>query len=144
MTVTVTASVFPDSVLEHMAHWLGVFAAEWHQDIPLKLHTGQLEKGTGAPQWHPEFARWLSGNRGEGPRNPEGRLRVTRAMRALRKEAPRQYEVLYRIMVLGESIESTTTWLNARAIRGGHPERYRRGDTLAILQASIDWVEHYY
>ncbi len=65
-------------------------------------------------------------------------------MRGLRKVAPRQYEVLYRIMVNGESIETTTSWLNARAIRGGHPERYRPGDTLVILQSSINWVEHHY
>jgi len=130
-----------------MVHWLGVFAAEWHEEIPLKIHNRQVDHA-GAPQWSDEFARWLTRDRPEDDhgrrRNPEGRLRVTRAMRSLRKEAPRQYEVLYRIMVLGESVRSTTVWLNARAIRGGHPERYRPGDTLAILQSSIDWVEAHY
>lgn len=136
------AAVFPDSVLSHMVHWLGVFASEWHQELPTRIHSRSVDRG-GAPQWHAEFARWISGERNY-ERNPEGRLRVTRAMRDLRKHAPRQYEVLYRIMVLGESIEGTTAWLNARAERGGHPERYRTGDTLAILQSSIDWVEHHY
>lgn len=142
MTVVAATSVFPDVVLEHLAHWLSVFSAEWHQELPMQIHGRQLDKG-GAPQWHPEFARWLT-REGTGSRNPEGRLRVTRAMRALRRQAPRQYEVLYRIMVNGESIESTTAWLNNRAIRGGHPERYRPADTLVMLQSSVDWIEHHY
>lgn len=135
--------MFPEPVLAHLAHWLSVFAAEWHQEIPLKIHDRRIDDG-GKPQWHPEFARWLTRTGSLGPRNPLGRLRVTRAMRDLRRVAPRQYEVLYRIMVVGESVESTTIWLNARAIRGGHPERYRLGDTLAILQSSVDWIEHHY
>ena len=135
-------AVFPEPVLAHLAHWLSIFAAEWHQDVPLQIHTKQLEKGTGAPQWAPEFARWITGR--SNSQNPDGRLRVTRAMRSLRQVAPRQYEVLYRIMVLGDSVASTTAWLNNRAIRGGHPERYRIGDTLAILQSSVDWVEAHY
>lgn len=143
MTQAVTAQVFPEAILSHMAHWLSVFAAEWHQEIPTKIHQRGIDRA-GAPQWSPEFARWLTGSTGGQPRNPEGRFRVTRAMRLLRREAPRQYEVLYRIMVLGESVEGTTNWLNNRAIRGGHPERYRTGDTLAILQSSINWVEAHY
>lgn len=143
--MTTAAAVFPESVLEHMAHWLSIFAAEWHEELPRRIHNRALDNG-GAPQWSPEFARWLS--RDDAPdgarRNPEGRLRVTRAMRSLRKEAPRQYEVLYRIMVNGDSVQSTTVWLNERAIRGNHPERYRLGDTLAILQSSINWIEHHY
>lgn len=123
-----------------MAHWLSVFSKEWHSEVPLKIHVAQLDR-SGTPRWSPEFAQWISGKQ-RGP-NPD-RFRITTAMRNLRRVSPRQYEVLYRIMVLGESIESTTNWLNARAIRGGHPERYRRGDTLAILQSSIDWVEHHY
>lgn len=141
------ATVFPESVLQNMAHWLGVFAAEWHQELPQRIHGRAIDRA-GAPQWTDEFARWMTRDDAEGAygrrRNPEGRLRVTRAMRALRKEAPRQYEVLYRIMVNGDSIASTTVWLNERAIRGGHPERYRTGDTLAILQSSIDWIEQHY
>lgn len=142
MTQAVGAQVFSESVLTHMAHWLSVFATEWHQDIPTKIHGRGVDRG-GAPQWTPEFARWMTSS-GNNPRNPDGRLRVTRAMRGLRKIAPRQYEVLYRIMVLGESVTGTTVWLNNRAIRGGHPERYRKGDTLAILQSSINWVEAHY
>jgi hypothetical protein len=142
--VTVVATqVFSDPILAHLAHWLSIFAAEWHQDLPMHIHTRAIDSA-GAPQWHEEFARWLTRDGYNNPRNPDGRLRVTRAMRLLRKAAPRQYEVLYRIMVLGESIESTTAWLNARAIRGGHPERYRQGDTLVILQSSVDWIEYHY
>lgn len=140
-------AVFPPDVITKMSHWLEIFAGEWHQELPQKLHGRELDD-MGAPQWHPEFSRWLlrheTREERHGHRNPDGRLRVTKAMRGLRKEAPRAYEVLYRVMVLGASIESTTQWLNERAIRGGHPERYRNGDTLAIVQAGCHWVEHHY
>ena len=128
-----------------MARSLTMFKLEWHQEVPRQIHSREVDKG-GAPQWSPEFAKWIT--RDDKPdgqkRNPDGRLRLTRAMRSLRKEAPRQYEVFYRIMCLDDSVEATTAWLNNRAIRGGHPERYRLGDTLAILQSSVDYVEHHY
>lgn len=136
-------AVFSSDVMRDMVHWLSVFRIEWYQEVPQRLHSRDIDDG-GAPQWHPEFLYWLTRNKHSQQRNPAGRLRVTQAMRSLRKVAPRQYEVLYRIMVLNDSVEATTQWLNERAIRHGHPERYRKGDTLAILQAGVDWVSHHY
>jgi hypothetical protein len=139
--------VFPQAVVAHMIHWLDVFATEWHQDMPLKVHTSALDD-SGSPQWHPEFARWLlrteTSEERQGQRNPDGRLRVTKAARSLREHSPRVYEVFYRIIVLGHTVESVSQWLNDRAIRGGHPERYRNGDTLAMLQAACHWIEQNY
>jgi hypothetical protein len=135
--------VFPDTVMRQTVHWLAVFAEDWHSEIPRRIHSREIDDG-GAPQWHAEFARWLTRNHNSGYRNPDSRLRLTRAMRYLRKISPRSYEVLYRVMALGHSLESVTQWLNERAIRGNHPERYRRGDSLAILQSGVDFVCHHY
>ena len=75
---------------------------------------------------------------------PENRLRTTRALRRLRKVAIREFEVVYRVMVLGNSIEDTTIWLNARAERNGIPlpigksVHYSEKDTSCILLSGVD------
>lgn len=132
----------PQDVLQTTAQRLAVFSAEWRRDIPTKLHTGSLDAG-GAPELHPEFMRWLTANQ-NAPRNTEGRMRLTMAMRRLRTEGPREFDVVYRIMATGSSIAETTEWLNARAIRGGHPERYTEKDTTMILISGVDKLAHWY
>ena len=96
------------------------FAREWRREAPLKMHSGTALGLDGDPQWHPDFDRWVGAIGGGGAHhsNPEGRLRLTRAMRQLRTVAPREYDVIYRVMVLGEDPEKTMYWLNDRAIRG--------------------------
>lgn len=133
----------PQDVLNVTAQRLSYFAAEWSRDTPSQVHDGSLDAG-GAPQLHPDFMRWLTAPAGQQPRNPDGRLRLTRAMRMLRREGPREFDVVYRIMVAGSSIQETTDWLNDRAIKGGHPERYSLKDTTMILIAGIDKVAHWY
>jgi hypothetical protein len=139
------ASILTDSVLAQTARHLAVYAADWQTEVPSRIHSGAVDAG-GAPEWHPEFARWLTRTdrphdpRDDRYRNPENRLRVTRAMRAIRRAAPREYEVVYRVMCLGDTVASTTRWLNERAIRGGHPERYRQKDTIAILVCGVSKI----
>jgi hypothetical protein len=146
--VTVTAGLgLPDAVLNSTSRWLAQFAAEWHSDIPMRIHSRETDRG-GTPAYTHDFARWLTRSdipdAGSYRRNPESRMRVTRAFRALRKIAPREYEVLYRVMVLGESLRGCTEWLNARAIKGGHPERYVIKDTICIIVSGIDKMQHWY
>lgn len=73
-------------------------------------------------------------------RNPEPRVRTTRAFRKLREKFPREYEVLYRTAILDIPIDTTVTWLNDRAIRNDKPERYTMRDTLLILFIAADKV----
>jgi hypothetical protein len=62
--------------------------------------------------------------------------------------AVREYEVLYRVLVLGERLEETTRWLNARAERNAVPfpphrpsgPHYTQKDTLALVIAGIDYA----
>jgi hypothetical protein len=58
-------------------------------------------------------------------------------MRNLRKVAPREYDVMRRAFT-GESVEQISEWLNERAIRGGHPERYSLKDTVVLLASGAD------
>jgi hypothetical protein len=81
----------------------------------------------GTPEWHPEFSRWLGvdyygkSSDQKWADNPEPRVRTTRAFRKLRKKAVREFEVCYRIIILGEAIEGTCDWLNERAARNDIP-----------------------
>lgn len=137
------------------AEHLRVYANDWVGEIPMHIH--QSEKITlgrdGTPAWHPDFARWLSRSglmdwEGRGQRNPEERLRTTRAMRRLRRESIREFEVTFRVMVLGDGIANTTVWLNERAIRNGKEGpthgRYTPRDTLALLVGGIDKIHHWH
>lgn len=80
----------------------------------------------------------------------EAHLRTTRAMRKLRKFAVREYEVLYRILILDDSIEGVTVWLNERADKNhiplpvGKPDHYTERDTWALFIAGVDFVRQSY
>jgi hypothetical protein len=120
-------------VLDHTSKWMVAFREQWHEETPLKLHSREFD-GAGNPQWHPEFAAWLQGV----GKNSERRARLTSAMRHLRKKSIREYEVAYRMIVLGEPIERTTAWLNERAIRNGVKDRYEIADTQVIIVSAVD------
>jgi len=69
----------------------------------------------------------------------EGDPAIALAFKMLRKASIREYEVLLRAL-LGESLDQIAAWLNARSIRGGHPERYSLEDATTIWVAAIDKV----
>jgi len=151
---TLGAMTFPNEVLESTGYWLGRFAADYRAESPSRIHNREIADD-GSPQWHPDFLRWLTAREViDTPRpdvpTPEQRLRTTRAMRRLRKEAVREYEVIYRVMVLGEPIEETTVWLNDRAKRRaialptGRTVHYRTKDTVAIVVSGIDKLRIYW
>ena len=108
-------------------------------ETPLRIHTRDTGND-GAPAWHHDFADWLDGTTSNKVRNPERRLRTTRAFRRLRRACVREYEVLYRMIVLGDSIDQVTDWLNERSIRNGKDDRYRRETVLILVISGIDKV----
>lgn len=118
------------------------FFSVWQEELPTRIHQRAFDDG-GAPQWHPDFALWMS--RGEVPdkvwrEQPETRVRATRAFRKLRYQSPREYEILYRTAILRIPLSETMEWLNDRAIRNGHPERYGESDVLLYLVVATDKV----
>jgi hypothetical protein len=148
------SSQFPRSVLKDTGYWLARFSSNYRGEAPNRIHNREIADD-GSPQWHPDFARWLTAKEVIDTPRPdqpteEKRLRTTRALRRLRKEAIREFEVVYRVMVIGERIEQTTRWLNERAIRNniplgeGRSEHYREKDTIAIIVSGVDKLRNWY
>lgn len=131
---------FPAQVLAETKQWGTYFGSEWARDFPEEIHEARLGED-GRPRWQGEFSRWLT----NGP-DEEQRHRTTRVMRKLRHVAPREYEVAYRAMVLGESFEEITRWLNQRAQRNsiplppGRPVHYRVKDAIALFICAIEFA----
>jgi hypothetical protein len=138
--------LFPDHVMRDTAEWASYFAADWRMELPDRLHT-TVVAADGTPAWTQDFERWLTGQRIYTRRNDDQRRRTTQVMRKLRNVSPREYEVLYRMLVLGDSVEQTTTWLNERAQRNeiplprGREVHYRTKDTLALMIAGITFAK---
>ena len=135
------APFFASSVIKEAAHWGTFLGAEWIRDFPDRLHDQGLVPDGTPQRWSAEFSKWLEGAADEGNRG-----RTTRVMRKLRRVAPREYEVMYRAMVLGDSFESITAWLNERAIRNNIPlpanrsVHYRIKDAVALFIAGVDYA----
>jgi hypothetical protein len=142
------ATQFPSAVLQSTGYWLAKFSSDYRGETPSKIHNGEISDD-GSPQWHPDFSRWLTAREVINTPRPDvpteqQRLRTTRAMRRLRKEAIREFEVIYRVMVFNERVDDTTKWLNERAIRNaiplpeGRDVHYRTKDTIAIIISGVD------
>jgi hypothetical protein len=137
--------------METTAYWATQFAADWRNEMPLRIHSSEIA-ADGSPEWHPDFAKWMMKAEGRWGRNTEQRLRTTRVMRRLRRVAVREYEVLYRVLVLHERLEETTSWLNERAQRNAVPfpthrpegPHYTSRDTLTIFIAGIDYCRAFW
>ena len=136
----------PDDVLRRTARLMDEYATYWNMELPLRIHTLEAADD-GAPQWHSDFARWLTrtdGSDGQWRDNPEARVRTTRAFRKLRKHHVREFEVLYRVAILGHSVTEASQWLNDRAYRNAKPERYAREDVIWMLVVAVDKVSAWF
>lgn len=153
MAEALTLKVKP-SDLQQTAQWLQFFADEWMNEVPLNVHSRAVDDGhgLGGLAFHADFIRWL------GPickcntciqeekkrRNSDSRTRTTKAFRKLRKVAPREFDVLYSLCVLRNSINGTAEFLTARAIRLDKPERYNRAGVLLLAISGVDKLRSYY
>lgn len=139
--------------LHYTALWCRIIADDWKIEVPLKLHRSHGDYAVdGTPEWTKEFADWLERDRHEdrsredrGPyQNSPQRIRTTRALRKLRKQAPQEFLVIYDLAVLNPitsdtnlpvALSAVARRLNERAITKGYPERYTR-ETVEILAFS--------
>ena len=153
MAETVALNIKP-SDLQQTAQWLQFFADEWMGEVPLNIHARAVDDGhgLGSPAFHADFIRWL------GPicscpacfetdkrrRNSDSRTRATKSFRKLRKVAPREFDVLYSLCVLRNSINGTADFLTERAIRLEKPERYNRAAVLLLAISGVDKLRSYY
>lgn len=140
-----TEAPFPREALEETLKWGEWFAGEWRRDAPPTQTHASVLSDDGTPQWTSAFSGWISNAPGE-----EGRHRTTTVMRRLRRIAPREFEVLLRTLLQGESIENTTKWLNERAqlhdipLPSGRAVHYRTKDTVALMMAGIAFAQAYW
>ena len=131
--------MLPGRVLETTQTRLLQYAREYHGEVPVRLHTRELDRG-GAPNWHAGFSAWLAGVRPHMDGSKVDKARVARAMRILRKTCPREADVVYRALVLGHGPEEIQAWLNDRASAGGHPERFSLKDAVVLIVSGIDKI----
>jgi hypothetical protein len=136
--------------LQRTARWGAYFAETWAVEAPVRIHSSAIGDD-GSPRWHPDFERWLTMEEGKkGDRRPEEQLRTSKVMRRLRRVAIREYEVLYRMLIMRATVEETATWLNQRAtdngipLPAGRPVHYRDKDTVALLVSGVAWALHYW
>lgn len=125
---------------------LSMYRTHWMGEVPLRIHSRDTGND-GAPAWHKDFSRYLFASEMDDNRwrdHSDHRIRTTRAFRRLRKHNPREYEVLYRVCVLGNPILDTMLWLNQRAIAGNHPERYSENDVIWYLVVATDKVNSWW
>lgn len=126
-----------EAQLQHTGTWLGHFRKTYHEGVPLRIHVRELDLD-GKPDWSSGMRQLMTATdrRETGPES--GKVRLRRAMKRLRNRSIREYEVVYRVMVSGETVGQVTQWLNERAERGGHPERYTPAQTTVIVFAAVD------
>ena len=134
---------FSDATMQQTAQWVAWFSSAWKPDAPMHIHP-DATAADGEKEWHPDFAKWLS--------DDEISKRTSKVMRKLRRRAVREYEVCYRILVLGDRLDATTVWLNERAERNHIPyppqrpegPHYTRKDALALLIAGLTYAKQYW
>jgi hypothetical protein len=65
-------------------------------------------------------------------------------MRKLRRASPREYDIAYRALILGQSFAEIRTWLNERATRNriplpeGRSVHYTERDTVALFLCAME------
>jgi hypothetical protein len=137
---------FPDEVMRDTAQWVEWFSASWRKETPphpMKIHSAALAED-GTHEWHPDFAKWLT--------DDERKARTRKVMRRLRRTSVREYEVCYRVCVLGERLDQTAEWLSERASRNDIPlppyrpegPHYTRKDAMALLIAGLAFAKQYW
>ena len=123
----------PADLLNDAAQW-AQFLEGWARLVSHTDHPAQQ-------RWRDEIEHWT-----EISIPAESRDRAVRVMGKLRHAAPREYDVLYRALVIGESFEEIAQWLDTRAKRlgislpEGQTEHYVVKDATALFVAGVFYV----
>jgi DNA-directed RNA polymerase specialized sigma24 family protein len=123
--------------INRMLLWAKEFSRSWHLDIPMRIHSREIGED-GAPQWHPEFAAWISSDVKEEKRS---RQRTKKAFRKLRDASPREFDAVYLYCVKGLSVPEIAAAMSQRAITRSLPDRYDEDSVLLLLYSGIDMLE---
>lgn len=153
-------AAIPVKDLHRAAFWLRGLSQDWRGDVPLKLHESRGRRTPeGTLPFSSDFVAYVGfiecgkpgciecrkeRQREREWRNPEPRLRATRAFRKLRKVAPREFDVLYLYCVQRQTVSAITIALNERAARLDKEDRYSNVSVILLLLSGIDKVLHWY
>ena len=133
-----------DDLLERTSRSIQFFRPELDEELPRRIHQRALA-ADGSPQLTGEFISWLQRGTGFDPNaHPlDAPLRLKRAMRMLRGVAPREHDVVWRVL-RGDDVKTIHKWLNDRAESLGRPERYSEKDTLVLIVSGVDKLALWY
>lgn len=128
--------------MTRFAKWGTYFAKTWSTAI---IRDDQ-EKSE-ACDARPDFSQWIQCCETFKDRYADEEIdRTMQVMKRLRRRSIREYEVMYRFYIVGESISQATAWLNERArlndipLPEGRSQHYREKDTMALLVAGTEWA----
>ena len=140
--------------MRHTAEVIREITLEWQRETPLQIHSNVLE-GNGF-QYHPDFIAYIERtcrvkgcvdpNCTHGLRviHPDRRVRVTRAFRLLRNEAPREFDALYMVCRHGYTLVEIAARLNGRAERIGKGDRYSTDGVRVLVMSGAHKIEQWW
>ena len=128
---------FDPATLEQALYWGRLMALEWQKTHP--------DAVAGEGEWAKQLSDWITSS------GYSDDTRTTRVMKRLRRVSPREYEVVFRAMIMGQSFAQITDWLNERAARNEIPlpegkdgKHYVERDAVALFLAGIEFARTYY
>jgi hypothetical protein len=107
-------------------------------EVPIRIHSRETDAG-GAPEWHTSFERWIDAERDMTRRQDRfyesdkkmNTARLKRALRQLRRLAPREYDALYLMLALGYTWHGAREKMNGDCLTRGQAE-YSEADFLVL------------
>ena len=160
MTIVATmgrqAAPSPDepSILEHTARLIREFQLDWQREVPGQIHGNGFDT-SGIPEWHPDFIAYiertckkrgcydLNCRHGMKVLHPDARVRVSRAFRRLRRDAPREFDALYLVTRYNLTLDEVAGRLNERAVRLAAEQRYSREGILVLVVSAAHKIEQW-
>lgn len=146
----------PHAHISQLNMFMKDIQSEWRREIPQRINTHETDQGhgLGGPAFAPEFVSYVGflecskpgcgicakeRKKLHAPSNPESRIRATKALRKLRRVAPREFDAVYSVYMLGQSVEEVAERLTARG-----REVYGTAEVLVLLMSGVDKVIHFW
>ena len=106
--------------------------------VPIRIHSRETDAG-GAPEWHPAFSKWIDAERDLTKRSDrfyesdkkQHTSRMKRALRQLRRLAPKEHDAMYLMIALGYTWYGALAKMNDDNVARGKPE-YTEAEFLVL------------
>lgn len=143
----------PPSKLREWNHFIGQIRLDWNGEVPTRIHKHEIDTA-GNPEFDDAFVSYIGYLFCQDPtcpecrserrklhnrQNPESRTRATRAFNKLRRVAPREFDVVYSVCILGRSLDHMVAQLTRE-----NGVAYTDADALVLLYSGIDKIVHFW